>query len=162
MGHKLDNNKHHVILITTESQLKTWAWLEKRKFSLVSAILGLGLVFFTALLVVKICLMFHIEELTSKAEISNRVWVEKSKWSLIYCPFPMPLWFYCIFGPESITWKSIGMLLHIPSTIQELLFLRLSTKNSLYWFCFAQLVWYPNRQTSTICPIHKIFLQAHF
>ena len=79
MGHKLDNNKHHVILITTESQLKTWEWLEKRKFSLVSAILGLGLVFFTALLVVKICLMFHIEELTSKAEISNRVWVEKSK-----------------------------------------------------------------------------------
>ena len=79
MGHMLDNSKHHVILITTESQLKTWAWLEKRKFSLVSAILGLGLVFFTALLVVKICLMFHIEELTSKAEISNRVWVEKSK-----------------------------------------------------------------------------------
>ena len=79
MGHILENSKHHVIFITTESQLQTWAWLEKRKLSLVSGILGLGLVFFTALLVVKICLMFHIEELTSKAEISNRVWVEKSK-----------------------------------------------------------------------------------
>merc|ERR1711942_370735 len=92
MGHMLNNKKHHVILITTDSQLQTWAWLERRKLSLVSGILGLGLVLFTALLVVKICLMFQIEELTSKAEISDGVGVEK-RLSLT-CPYDtgLPAW----------------------------------------------------------------------
>ena len=79
MGHMLDNNKHHVILITSDSQLQTWAWLEKKKLSLVSGILGLGLAFLTALLVAKIVLMLRVEELRPSVEFSEGARVEKSR-----------------------------------------------------------------------------------